>query len=69
LRKQVATALAKEELKQALKGENHRRSIDLELGEQPQQPTPVRYRTNDTSYEALAELIASNPTGDACRAG
>jgi Protein of unknown function (DUF3987) len=23
----------------------------------------VRYRTNDTSYEALAELIASNPTG------
>src|SRR4029453_12667047 len=28
-----------------------------------QAPTPVRYRTNDTSYEALAELIASNPTG------
>ena len=23
----------------------------------------MRYRTNDTSYEALAELIASNPTG------
>jgi Protein of unknown function (DUF3987) len=63
LRKQVATALAKEELKKKLKGGNHARTIDLELGEQPQEPTPVRYRTNDTSYEALAELIASNPTG------
>ena len=62
LRKQVATALAKEALKKALKGENHG-TIDPALGEQPQQPTPVRYRTNDTSYEALAELIASNPTG------
>jgi hypothetical protein len=63
LRKQVATALAREELKKTLKGDNHSRRIDLELGEQPQQPTPVRYRTNDTSYEALAELIADNPTG------
>ena len=63
LRKQVATALAKEELKKALKGDNHSRRIDLALGEQPQEPAPVRYRTNDTSYEALAELIASNPTG------
>ncbi len=33
----------------------------MQLGEQPQPPTPVRYRTNDTSYEALAELIVSNP--------
>ncbi len=63
LRKQVATALAKEELKKTLKGDHHSRRIDLELGEQPQQPTPVRYRTNDTSYEALAELIANNLTG------
>ncbi len=63
LRKQVATALAKEELKRTLKGDNHTRRIDLQLGEQPQPPTPVRYRTNDTSYEALAELIASNPCG------
>jgi len=63
LRKQVATALAKEELKKTLKGDTHSRSIDLELGEQPQAPTPMRYRTNDTSYEALAELIANNPTG------
>jgi hypothetical protein len=63
LRRQVATALAKEQLKRTLKGENHTRRIDLQLGEQPQPPTPVRYRTNDTSYEALAELIASNPCG------
>ena len=59
----VAQAGAKEELKKALKGDTHSKSIDLELGEQPQQPAPVRYRTNDTSYEALAELIANNPTG------
>ena len=63
LRKQVATALAKEELKRTLKGNNHTGRIDLQLGEQPQPPTPVRYRTNDTSYEALAELIVSNPWG------
>jgi putative DNA primase/helicase len=63
LRKQVATALAKEALKKTLNGDNHTRPIDLVLGEPPQEPTPVRYRTNDTSYEALAELIASNPTG------
>jgi putative DNA primase/helicase len=63
LRKQVAAALAKEELKKTIKGDTHSRSIDLELGERPQAPTPVRYRTNDTSYEALAELIANNPTG------
>ena len=63
LRKQVATALAKEELKRTLKGDNHTGRIDLQLGEQPQPPTPVRYRTNDTSYEALAELIVSNPWG------
>ena len=68
LRKQVATALAKEELKRTLKGDNHTRRIDLQLGEQPQPPTPVRYRTNDTSYEALAELIASNPSRAAGRA-
>ena len=63
LHKQVAIALAREDLKKTLKGENHTRRIDLQLGDQPQPPTPVRYRTNDTSYEALAELIASNPTG------
>jgi Protein of unknown function (DUF3987) len=61
--KQVTAALAKEELKRTLKGDNDSRRIDLEPGKQPQEPTPVRYRTNDTSYEALAELIASNPTG------
>jgi putative DNA primase/helicase len=33
LRKQVATALAKEELKKTLKGDNHTGRIDLQLGE------------------------------------
>jgi putative DNA primase/helicase len=63
LRKQVATALAREKLKKTLQGEKHIRKIDLELGKQPQEPVPVRYRTNDTTYQALAELIANNPTG------
>ncbi len=63
LRKQVVTALAKDELKRTLKGENSIRTIDLQPGEQPQPPMPVRYCTNDTTYEALAELIISNPSG------
>src|SRR2546427_1597289 len=37
LRKQVATALAKEELKKMLKGENHSRPIELALAEAPTQ--------------------------------
>ena len=70
MRKQVAAALAKEELKKTIKGDTHSRSIDLELGERPQAPTPVRYRTNDTSYEALAAIgwVRTGPEGaSACR--
>lgn len=63
LRKQVAIALARAKLKKTLQGEKHIGKIDLELGKQPQEPVPVRYRTNDTTYQALAELIANNPTG------
>src|SRR5262245_31405684 len=35
----------------------------LGLGAGPEQPTPVRYRTNDSSYEALGALLVSNPAG------
>jgi hypothetical protein len=35
----------------------------LGLGAGPEEPKPVRYRTNDSSYEAIGELLASNPTG------
>src|SRR3974377_1831101 len=47
LRKQVAAALAKEELKKTIKEENPTTTIDLELGEQPQAPTPVRHRSKE----------------------
>ena len=35
----------------------------LGLGAGPEEPTPVRYRTNDSSYEALGALLVSNPAG------
>src|SRR6516165_5808698 len=60
LRKQVRKALARDELK-ATKNKNAK--IDLDFGERPKEPTPVRYRTNDSTYEALGELSITNPTG------
>jgi len=35
----------------------------LNLGAGPEEPKRVRYRTNDSSYEALGELLRDNPTG------
>jgi hypothetical protein len=35
----------------------------LRLGAGPEEPKPVRYRTNDSSYEAIGELLVSNPAG------
>jgi Protein of unknown function (DUF3987) len=35
----------------------------LGLGAGPEEPKPVRYRTNDSSYEAIGELLVSNPAG------
>jgi hypothetical protein len=35
----------------------------LGLGAGPEEPKPVRYRTNDSSYEAIGELLVSNPFG------
>ena len=35
----------------------------LNLGSGPEQPKRIRYRTNDSSYEALGELLRDNPTG------
>ena len=53
LRKQVNKALVRDELK-ANKHKNAK--IDLDFGEKPKEPTPVRYRTNDFTYEAIGEL-------------
>jgi hypothetical protein len=30
---------------------------------EPQEPASIRYRTNDSSYESLGELLISNPMG------
>ena len=35
----------------------------LGLGAGPEEPKPVRYRTNDSSYEAIGALLVSNPAG------
>jgi Protein of unknown function (DUF3987) len=35
----------------------------LGLGVGPEEPKPVRYRTNDSSYEAIGALLVSNPVG------
>src|SRR5262249_17356488 len=35
----------------------------LGLGPGPEAPKPIRYRTNDSSYEAIGELLVSNPAG------
>ena len=46
--------------KDALKGEDKQL---LELGAEPTPPVDIRYRTNDTSYESLGELLIGNPNG------
>jgi putative DNA primase/helicase len=33
------------------------------LGNEPEEPLPVRFRTNDTTYEAIGQLLISNPAG------
>jgi putative DNA primase/helicase len=58
LRKQVAASLAK----QALKKDKNAK-LNLEIGDAPQEPQLVRYRTNDSSYEAIGELLIANPNG------
>jgi hypothetical protein len=42
------------------KGENHNPE---DIGAKPQRPKTLRYRTNDSSYEALGELMQDNPRG------
>jgi hypothetical protein len=58
LRRQVNKILVREKLKADKDTE-----IDFDFGEEPKEPIPVRYRTNDTTYEGLGELLISNPTG------
>lgn len=58
LKKKAKAALAKEALK-----DNPAAEVDLEFGDAPQEPADIRYITNDSSYEALGELLIGNPTG------
>jgi Protein of unknown function (DUF3987) len=58
LRWQVNKVLLREKLKTDKHAE-----IDFDCGEEPKEPIAVRYRTNDTTYEGLGELLISNPTG------
>ena len=60
LRRKVKISLEKEALRKSKDGKV---DISFELGEEPKEPLPVRYRTNDSSYEALGELLVANPHG------
>jgi Protein of unknown function (DUF3987) len=66
LRKEVQVNLEKTKLKNEAKGSDNKGAkfnVNLDIGEEPQEPTPIRYVTNDSSYEALGELLIGNPTG------
>jgi hypothetical protein len=58
LRREVKKALARKKLKADEDAE-----IDFDCDEEPKEPIPVRYRTNDSTYEGLGELLISNPIG------
>jgi Protein of unknown function (DUF3987) len=57
LRREVSKALIRDKLKA-----NKNAEIDFDC-EAPIEPTPVRYRTNDATYEGLGELLIHNPAG------
>jgi hypothetical protein len=61
LRKQVSAALMKEALKKSKDGKA--KDLNFDVGDEPKEPLPVRYRTNDTTYQSLGELLIGNPTG------
>ena len=64
LRKSVKASLDKEALRDAAATPGGKaKNIGIDLGDEPQEPTLVRYRTNDSSYEKLGELLIGNPTG------
>src|SRR5215469_3259431 len=58
LKKEAKAALARKTLT-----DNPAAKLDLEFGDEPKEPAAIRYITNDSSYEALGELLIGNPTG------
>jgi hypothetical protein len=57
LRREVSRSLIKEKLKGGTT------NIEMDLGEEPKEPPVIRFRTNDTSYEKLGEILIDNPAG------
>jgi Protein of unknown function (DUF3987) len=58
LRKRVKTSLDKKALKAGKPFDD-----DINLGPEPKEPVAIRFRTNDSSYESLGELLIDNPAG------
>ena len=68
LRKEVAISLKKKELKKSIVDLNTFKRLAEEAAAEiglvePTAPIPIRYRTNDSSYEAIGELLIANPGG------
>jgi putative DNA primase/helicase len=59
LKEAVAKSLTKERLKRDPNAEPD----SFAIGDEPQEPKAVRFRTNDTSYEKLGEILIDNPAG------
>ena len=60
LRREVGRSLLKDKLKA---GNSPNADIKIDLGDEPKEPAAIRFRTNDTSYEKLGELLIDNPAG------
>jgi hypothetical protein len=59
----LRTEARKAALRQALKGNPSADVSSLRGGDDATEPTCRRYRTNDTGYQALGELLIQNPRG------
>ena len=62
LKKSVKASLDKEALRSAGAARGVK-SKGIDLGDEPREPLAVRFRTNDSTYEAVGELLVANPTG------
>jgi hypothetical protein len=62
LKREVKKSLDREALKEAC-GKSGKGTTSFDIGEKPQEPVLPRFRTNDSSYEKLGELLTGNPNG------
>ena len=61
LRRKVRISLEKDALKKSKDGAKV--DINFDVGEEPKEPLPTRFRTNNSTYEAIGELLIANPSG------